>query len=82
MYLKLAQKRYILASAAAAGVSVAFGSPLGAVIFGLEGTTIFPPFKLASYAIRRVGIVHQSRCYLEGIRDIGYCGRIVAICRS
>ena len=33
----LAQKRKILASAAAAGVSVAFGSPLGAVIFGLEG---------------------------------------------
>jgi len=33
----LAQKRRILASAAAAGVAVAFGSPLGAVIFGLEG---------------------------------------------
>ena len=35
----LAQKRKILAAAAAAGVSVAFGSPLGGVLFGLEGTS-------------------------------------------
>ncbi|KAI9429593.1 voltage gated chloride channel-domain-containing protein [Lactarius indigo] len=34
-----AQKRKILAAAAAAGVSVAFGSPLGGVLFGLEGTS-------------------------------------------
>lgn len=32
-----AQKRKILAAAAAAGISVAFGSPLGGVLFGLEG---------------------------------------------
>ena len=37
----LAQKRKILAAAAAAGVSVAFGSPLGGVLFGLEGTLIY-----------------------------------------
>ena len=36
----IAQKRRILAAAAAAGVSVAFGSPLGGVLFGLEGTTV------------------------------------------
>ncbi|KIM24057.1 hypothetical protein M408DRAFT_331976 [Serendipita vermifera MAFF 305830] len=36
-----AQKRYILAAAAAAGVAVAFGSPLGAVIFGLEELDLF-----------------------------------------
>lgn len=30
------QKRKLLAAAAAAGVSVAFGSPLGGVLFGLE----------------------------------------------
>jgi H+/Cl- antiporter ClcA len=36
-----AQKRKILAAAAAAGVSVAFGSPLGGVLFGLEGTLTF-----------------------------------------
>lgn len=35
-----AQKRRILAAAAAAGVSVAFGSPLGGVLFGLEGTIV------------------------------------------
>lgn len=34
-----AQKRKILAAAAAAGISVAFGSPLGGVLFGLEGGT-------------------------------------------
>jgi len=32
-----AQKRKILAAAAAAGISVAFGSPLGGVLFCLEG---------------------------------------------
>lgn len=36
---RIAQKRKILAAAAAAGVSVAFGSPLGGVLFGLEGTS-------------------------------------------
>jgi len=36
----IAQKRRILAAAAAAGVSVAFGSPLGGVLFGLEGATV------------------------------------------
>ena len=35
--VSLAQKRRVLAAAAAAGVSVAFGSPLGGVLFGLEG---------------------------------------------
>lgn len=35
-----AQKRKILGAAAAAGVSVAFGSPLGGVLFGLEGTLV------------------------------------------
>jgi chloride channel 3/4/5 len=35
--LTSAQKRKLLAAAAAAGVSVAFGSPLGGVLFGLEG---------------------------------------------
>jgi H+/Cl- antiporter ClcA len=33
----IAQKRKLMAAAAAAGVSVAFGSPLGGVLFGLEG---------------------------------------------
>ncbi|KAI9510532.1 Cl-channel protein [Russula earlei] len=35
------QKRKILAAAAAAGVSVAFGSPLGGVLFGLEELDAF-----------------------------------------
>lgn len=36
-----AQKRKLLAAAAAAGVSVAFGSPLGGVLFGLEELDTF-----------------------------------------
>ncbi|KAJ7230701.1 Cl-channel protein [Mycena pura] len=36
-----AQKRKLLAAAAAAGVSVAFGSPLGGVLFGLEELATF-----------------------------------------
>ncbi|TDL24076.1 Cl-channel protein [Rickenella mellea] len=36
-----AQKRRILAAAAAAGISVAFGSPLGGVLFGLEELDTF-----------------------------------------
>lgn len=38
-HVSVAQKRKLLAAAAAAGVSVAFGSPLGGVLFGLEGKT-------------------------------------------
>lgn len=36
-----AQKRKLLAAAASAGVSVAFGSPLGGVLFGLEELDTF-----------------------------------------
>lgn len=36
-----ALKRRILAAAAAAGISVAFGSPLGGVLFGLEGKILW-----------------------------------------
>jgi H+/Cl- antiporter ClcA len=34
--LSVARKREVLSAAAAAGISVAFGSPLGGVLFSLE----------------------------------------------
>lgn len=40
-HVDIAQKRRLLASAAAAGISVAFGSPLGGVLFGLEELDTF-----------------------------------------
>ena len=39
--VRLARKRKLLAAAAASGVSVAFGSPLGGVLFGLEELDTF-----------------------------------------
>jgi H+/Cl- antiporter ClcA len=51
----IVQKRRLLAAAAAAGVSVAFGSPLGGVLFGLEGihssmlSTLFRVFFIFAY---------------------------------
>ena len=40
-----AKKREILSAAAAAGVSVAFGAPVGGVLFALEEVSSFFPHK-------------------------------------
>ena len=34
--MRIARKREVLSAAAAAGISVAFGSPIGGVVFSLE----------------------------------------------
>ena len=80
--LDSAQKRKILAAAAAAGVSVAFGSPLGGVLFVLEGTLIS-----ASRLSWRLAPLHRTRRNWWGLRrimarvcDFGHCGRHAAVC--
>lgn len=47
-----AKKREILSAAAAAGVSVAFGAPIGGVLFSLE--EVFTPFRQLSFATFKV----------------------------
>jgi H+/Cl- antiporter ClcA len=42
--LGVARKREVLSAAAAAGISVAFGSPLGGVLFSLEVCLLSPLF--------------------------------------
>lgn len=45
LMLKIGKKREIMSAAMACGVSVAFGSPIGGTIFGLEECSYYFPHK-------------------------------------
>ena len=60
MILLQARKREILSAAAAAGISVAFGSPVGGVLFSLEVSTTSMYFHRATL-IREAIVILLSR---------------------
>jgi len=60
-----ARKREVLSAAAASGISVAFGSPIGGVLFSLEQLSYYFPDKTmwASF------VCDGRRCHLTGYRS-------------
>jgi chloride channel 3/4/5 len=73
MYRLEAKKRELITAGAAAGLAVAFGAPVGGVIFALEEISSFYNFKamLQSLVAGVVAVLVQSRI------DLWHTGRIV-----
>lgn len=72
------RKRLILSAASAAGVSVAFGSPLGGVLFGLEELDLFSNEYMIWTAFV-TSVVASGKCFLtsfEWICDGLYAGPV------
>ena len=80
-----AKKRRIIGDDDEAGISVDFGSPLGGVLFGLEGMLIYCSTGKASHidksvCLTRVGEFRKrSRHHLARICDLRHCGCVAAV---
>lgn len=82
------KKRELLSCAAAAGIAVAFGAPIGGVLFSLEEVTTYFPAKamwrslfcavLAAMALQRMNPLNQSgKLVLFEVRFSKVCPRIL-----
>ena len=65
----VARKREVLSAAAAAGISVAFGSPIGGVLFSLEVNQRILFWRLVTYVDSNFPTTFQTR----------RCGRVLSV---
>ena len=68
MDLFLAKRREILSAACAAGVSVAFGAPIGGTLFSLEEVSYYFPPKASRCLVNQcLSMTHGIPGYVEKV---------------